>query len=64
MKKLLALLLALLLVLSTLVACSPDDPDDGDLIIGGDGDDGQTIPNDGSDPAMPDVDWPYDLPLN
>ena len=64
MKRFLALLLALLLVLCALVACGPDDePDDG-LVDGGGGNSDPILPVDGSDPAMPDVEWPFDLPLN
>lgn len=62
MKKLLALLLALMLVLSALVACSPDDADEDDYLNNDDLED-VFPPDDGTDPAMPDVDWPADLPL-
>ena len=65
MKKLLAILLVLALMLSAFVACGPDDDgDDGLLPDGGDGEKDPILPSDGSDPAMPDIDWPADLPLN
>ena len=64
MKKLLALLLALILVLSALVACSPDDQQ-GDDGTTDKGDLNELFPtDDGTDPAMPDVNWSSDLPLN
>ena len=63
MKKLLALLLALLLVLSALIACSPDGAEEDDSWNDEESDD--VFPqDDGTDPAMPDVNWPADLPLN
>ena len=64
MKKLLALLLALILVLSALVACAPDDQQGDDGTMGKDDPDGLFPTDDGTDPAMPDVNWPADLPLN
>ena len=63
MKKLLAFVLALLLLLSLLVACAPDDNTDDPPITDGSGNDEPLLPDDGSDPAMPDVEWSHDLPL-
>ena len=55
MKRLFALLLALLVLLTAFVACSPDDTPD-DVIPGGNGDIDLDLPQ-GSDNAAPDLDW-------
>ena len=55
MKRLLALLLALFLLLTAFVACAPDDtPDEG--VTNGGGNTDLDLPQ-GSDNAAPDLDW-------
>lgn len=70
MKKLLALLLSLFLIIS-LVACGPDETPDDDKLNSDDGTDGTPDADDGTDdttdygpeddPAVPDIDW--ELPV-
>ena len=56
MKKLIALMLALMMSAFVLVSCGPDEaPDDGVPPVGDDG--GLPLLPSGSDNAMPDNDW-------
>lgn len=60
MKKLFALLLALMLACTLLVACSPDDDNPSGTGNGGVDDKDSTL-SEGSDPAASDKNWPEGL---
>lgn len=57
MKKLIALLLVLVLMLTAFVACSPDDTPDGTTPGGGNGNEDNPLLPGNADPMVPDVEW-------